>query len=995
MLNTKHADLSLNDPQVLPGLFSKCADMTPNNIAVLHGRETITYKELDLISNRYADYLHQTHGIERGDMVCVVYERGINFIMAILSILKCGAAYVPIDAKEPADRRRDIIEDVSPKLILVQPKYRADFDFSNCVSLEDLITDIYTFSPAPRQAHIHSHDLACVFFTSGSTGRPKGVLLPHLALTGLICSPRYLTITSDDKVLSSSSIAFDAASFEIWTALANSATLVCIDYETIINPEAFAAFLDHQDISIMWITSALFDQVVAFKPGMFKKVKYLLSGGDVVNPKTVYKVLNNDQGRPKAFINGYGPTETGILATFQMITEMHDDKKPLPIGKALADTELYVLDGDRKPVSPGEPGELYIGGHRLARGYLKLPEKTAKSFVQNPFTGNPTDMLYRTGDLVRFRSDGSLEFTGRADRQIKFRGFRLELDGIENVLVSHPDVANAVIKMIKIINEKTLVAYIQLETGKKDSFSTDDYKTYLSGKMPSYSVPRVIMVMDQLPVTPRGKIDRKQLPDPVIHEQVRKNALAPRTEIEKIIYDVWADCLGIQSFGVTDNFFDLGGSSILLATVYTGIRSRIPKPFSLEAFLVNPTIEGLARTIDEDGGQIDHADELREVETDAILAPGIRPDWSSPTGGEGDAVLLTGATGFLGAHLLAELLEKSDRPVYCLIRPHGDTPLNAHLHSALHRLGLDHILDAADRIRPIPGDLAEHGLGLSSLDHQRILDNCSHIIHCGAYVHHIYPYARLKTSNSLSTLELIKIAMQGRPKKLSFVSTASAVTGCDAEGIGYEGKVGEHPATFFGGYALSKWVSERLVQQAFERGMSGLILRPGNVFANSETGVSSPVSSNFALLMMRAYLDSGLAPDLDLVFEAVPVNQLAQAIVSSTLGDCDQAILNLTNPLEIPLKDYTALLSGLTDKTIEIVPFADWKQRVIDPLVESNPLYPLTLYFQDSPSKEIMHFETALGQAELVRHGIAFPKDYSKLLQNAFDKTLRGALGLG
>jgi len=994
MFNIKHADLSLNDPQVLPGLFSKCADMTPNNIAVVHGRETITYKELDLISNRYADYLHQTHGIERGDMICVAYDRGINFIMAILSILKCGAAYVPIDAKEPADRRRDIIEDVLPKLILVQPKYRKDFDFSNCVSLEDLFSEIYTFSPAPRQAHIHSNDLACVFFTSGSTGRPKGVLLPHLALTGLICSPRYLTITSDDKVLSSSSIAFDAASFEIWTALANCATLVCIDYETIINPEAFAAFLDHQDISIMWITSALFDQVVAFKPGMFKKVKYLLSGGDVVNPKTVYKVLNNDQGRPKAFINGYGPTEAGILATFQMITEMHNDKEPLPVGKALADTELYVLDEDRKPVSLGEPGELYIGGHRLANGYLKLPEKTAKTFIQNPFTGNPTDILYRTGDLVRFRPDGSLEFTGRADRQIKFRGFRLELDGIENVLVSHPDVANAAVKMVKIIDEKTLVAYIQPEAGKKDDFSTDKYKTYLSGKMPSYSVPRVIMVLDQLPVTQRGKIDRKQLPDPIIREQARENAIAPRTEIEKIIYDVWVGCLGFKTFGVTDNFFEIGGSSILLVTVYIGIRRRIPKPFTLEAFLVNPTIEGLARTIDEDGGQVDHTDELREAENDATLTPGIRPNWSSSKGAGGDAVLLTGSTGFLGAHILAELMEKTDRPVYCLIRPHGDTSLDKHQHLALHRLGLDHILNAADRIRPIPGDLGEHGLGLSPLDHQRIQDNCSHIIHCGAYVHHIFPYARLKASNSLSTLELIKLAMNGRPKKLSFISTASAVTECNGEGIGYEGRVGEHPATFFGGYALSKWVAESLVQQAFERGMSGLILRPGNVFANSETGVSSPVSSNFALLMMRAYLDSGLAPDLDLFFEAVPVNQLAQAIVSSTLGDCDQSILNLSNPLEIPLNDYTKLLSELTDKKIDIIPFSHWKQKVITPLAESSPLYPLTLYFQDNPSEEIMHFETALGQAELMRHGIEYPKDYSELLRNAFDKTLRGALGL-
>ena len=993
MFTAKHADLSLNDPQELSSLFSKCADTTPNNIAVVHGRETITYKELDQLSNRYADFLHQTHHVDRGDFVCVAYERGINFIIAILSILKCGAAYVPIDAKEPAQRRRDIIEDAAPKLILVQPKYRNDFDFLNCISIEDL-TNIYAYSPAPRNAHTHSDDLACVFFTSGSTGRPKGVLLPHLSLTGLIRSPRYLTITPEDRILSSSSIAFDAASFEIWTALANSATLVCIDYETIINPEAFADFLDHQDITVMWITSALFDQVVAFRPGMFKKVKYLLSGGDVVNPKTVYKVLNNDQGRPGAFINGYGPTETGILATFHMVTELDNDNEPLPIGKALADTVLYVLDEEQKPVPPGEPGELYIGGHRLAKGYLKLPERTAKSFIKNPFTGNPTGILYRTGDLARFRPDGSLEFKGRADRQIKFRGFRLELDGIENVLISHSDVANAVIKMLKINEEKTLVGYVQPEPGSKDSFSVADYKVYLNNKLPSYAVPAVIMILNQMPVTQRGKIDRKKLPNPVLEKQERNDLVAPRTKTEKIIYDVWSDCLGREFFGVTDNFFDIGGSSILLATVYTEIREQIPLPFTLDAFLENPTIEGLARTIDEDNGQVDHADEFTQAEADAMLNSSIQPSWSDLCKENANAVLLTGSSGFLGCHLLAELLEQTDRPIYCLIRPHENESLHEHQHSAMQHLDLNRALAAADRIRPVAGDLAVQGLGLSLLDHQRIQDNCSHIIHCGAYVHHIYPYSRLKVANSLSTLELIKISFRGRPKKLSFVSTVSAVTEYDAQGIGYEGRVGEHPAGFFGGYALSKWVSERLLVQAFDRGMSGLILRPGNIFANSETGVSSPVSTNFALLMMRAYLSSGFAPDLDLVFEAVPVNLLAQAIVAATFGNDDRTMLNLSNPHEITLQDYVELLSEVTGKKIEIIPFAQWKQRVIEPLTESSPLFPLTLYFQDEPAEEIMHFETSLGQAALARHKIAYPKDYKKLLADAFDKTLRGALGI-
>jgi len=998
MSHTAHADLSLDDPQELPGLFSKCADLTPNNIAVVHGREKITYKELDILSNRYADWLRRVHRVQRGDLVCVGYERGIRFMTAILAVLKCGAAYVPIDLREPAERRRYIVEDAAPKLVLVRPGDRDAFAFATCASLED-VANLYVYSPEPWRVHIDAQDLACVFFTSGSTGKPKGVLLPHLALTGLILSPRYLTITAQDRVLSSSSIAFDAASFEIWTAFANSATLVCVDYETIINPEAFADFIGHEDISVMWVTSALFDQLVAFRPGMFRKVKYLLSGGDVVNPKTVYKVLNNDQGRPRAFINGYGPTETGILATFQMYSELGDPDRPLSIGKALADTVLYVLDEDRKAVPVGEPGELYIGGHRLAKGYLRLPERTAASFIPNPFTGNPTDVLYRTGDLVRFRPDGSLDFVGRADRQIKFRGFRLELDGIENAMVGHPAVANAAVQMVKINGEKTLVGYLQLEPGHEDGFVVADYKAYLGEKMPSYSVPAVMMVLDELPVTSRGKIDRKHLPEPVIEEEVREDLVAPRTETERIIHEVWAECLGRTAFGVTDNFFDLGGSSILLATVYAGIRERIPRPFELDAFLETPTIEGLARTIDEVGGRADLSGEAVQAERDAVLDPSIRPEpGPAPVSGtEADAVLLTGGTGFLGGHLLAELLRATRRPVYCLIRPGEDRSLVEQLRANLERLMLDDVWgDQAGRIRPVAGDLGESGLGLSSLDHQRLRENCSHIIHCGAWVHHIYPYSRIKGPNSHSTLELIKLAMRGVPKKLAFVSTVSAVSEVDDNRVGYEGRVGEHPAPFFGGYALSKWVSERLLAQAFERGMSGLILRAGNIFANSVTGVASPAGSNFALLMMRAYIDSGLAPDLDLVFEATPVDVLASTMTTLTLAeDCDRTMLNLSSPLEIDLRAYLDLLGELTGKHIEIVPYEEWQRRVIVPLTESSPLYPLTLYFQGGPSEEYMHFETALAQAARARHGIEYPGDYRKLLGEAFDKTLRRALGVG
>ena len=986
MLNIKHADLTLNDPQELSWLFTKAAELAPDNLAVVHNENSITYKELDLLSNRYAKYLRDVHTIQSGDMVCVVYDRGIDFIISILAILKCGATYVPIDAKEPSSRHKMIIEDVNPKLMIIEEKYTQNFEFSNYITIGK-VEDIQNYSDARKNLNIAGHNIACVFFTSGSTGKPKGVLMPHTGIAGLIMSPHYLTIGANDNILSSSSIAFDAASFEIWTALLNSATLVCIDYEVIINPEEYANFLEKHNITVMWVTSALFDQLVAFRAGMFKKVKYLLSGGDVVNPKTVYKVLNNEEGRPDAFINGYGPTEAGILATFHIVRDLDDENSPLPVGKALADTVLYVLDAEQKPVGVGETGELYIGGHRLARGYLNLPEKNAEHFIRNPFTSNPIDMLYRTGDLVHFNSEGSLQFSGRADRQIKFRGFRLELDGVENVLVSHQYVANAAIKMIKYKSEKILVAYIQLEKNQEDNFFLSEYILYLKSKMPVYSVPSEIVVLDKLPVTQRGKIDRKQLPDPVFKEKACLNIVKPQTQTQKIIYDVWSECLGRTEFGIKDNFFELGGSSILLATVYAGIRSKINKPFSLNTFFEMPTIEGLATSIDEHGGQFDHDVEFSDAKRDAILDESMLPNWSDTSKISKNIILLTGSMGYLGGHVLFELLEKTDSDVYCLLRSHEDVSLYKQQVHSLKKLKLEDALKFSDRIHTISGDISKEKLGLNDADYEFILNNATHIIHCAAAVNHMYGYSKLKTSNSLNTVEFIKLSMNGREKKMSYISTESAISENNADGVGYEAEVSKVPGDFFGGYALTKWVSERLLEQAFDRGMSGLILRPGNIFLNTKTGISSPITSNFALLMMRAYVDTSLAPDLGFVYEAVPVNQLAEAIVSLSLSECNKTMLNLSNQNEISLKEYISILSSITKKDIKIVPFEEWKKRVIDPLKETSPLFSLSLYFQDDLSEELMHFDTSLTQIQLQKNGVHFDDDYKKLLSDAFSKT--------
>lgn len=1000
LLSAPLADLSLDDPQNLPGIFSRVASQLPNAIAVKHGRECITYGELETLSNRIAHWLQQVHRVERGDLVCIAYPRGIDFMVAMLAALKCGAAYVPVDLREPLERRRMIVEDATPKCLIVIDEQRQDFElgrpFVEPVTLPSL-ADSYSWSPEPLGLHVDSEDLACVFFTSGSTGRPKGVLLPHIAISGLILSPRYLSILSSDRVLSSSSIAFDAASFEIWTALLNGAMLVCVDYECIINPEAFSDFIARNAITIMWVTTALFDQLVAFRPGIFSGVKYLLSGGDVVSPKTVHKVLSHPGGRPRAFVNGYGPTEAGILATFYTVTELDDMSTPLPIGRPLADTALYVLDGDQNPVPAGEAGELYIGGHRLAKGYLNLPEKTASQFLVNPFSGDPFDRLYRTGDLVRFREDGNLCFLGRADRQVKFRGFRVELDGLEQVLTNHDSIANAAVVMIKNNQQKVLVGYVQPELDCAESFDLAEYREWLAGQLPDYSIPSVLTVVDALPLTPRGKIDRKRLPEPVFESQRISKAVAPRNATEQLLWDVWSECLATQEIGVTDDFFELGGDSILVVSVYALIREKIDRPFDLDAFFLSPTIESLARIIDRSGGHADHGEEREAVMADSVLDDAVVPRWTSVQD-ESDvsSVLLTGSTGFLGSHLLAFLLQRLDVPIYSLMRlgSSGAESLRSRQLESFDRYGLGPF-ELDDRFRPIACDLGKSGLGLSRANIQRLRNDCSHVIHCGAFVNHVFGYDHLRSANAVSTLELIRLCLSGRPKKLSLVSTVSAVPQVDAHGFGLEVEVCDQPADSFGGYALSKWVAERLVSQAFGRGLDGLILRPGNIFASEHSGVTSSVHTNFSLLMMRAYLTTGMAPDLDLWFEAVPVDCLAEAIVALTMnaGTSRQAF-NLSNPKAIPLKDYLHLLEEISGRSIEIVPYDRWRRDVILPLTKNDPLYPLALYFQGQPVHEIQRFKAEAATDCLQQLGIKFSTDYQAMLSRSYRKTLRETMDL-
>jgi len=491
---------------------------------------------------------------------------------------------------------------------------------------------------------------AYLIYTSGSTGTPKGVLVSHRAVTRLVLNTNYVALSAADRMAQASNVAFDAATFEIWGALLNGAAIVGVTQQLALSLREFAARLHDQRITVMFLTTALFNQVAREVPSAFGGFDTLLVGGEAVDPQWMQVVLRH--GPPRRLLNAYGPTETTTFATWFPVQAVPDEATIIPIGRPLANTQVYLLDHWFQPVPVGVPGALYIGGDGLARGYLNRPDLTAERFVPNPFADfgfwildfgldpiqNPKskiqngERLYKTGDLARYRPDGNIEFLGRIDQQVKLRGFRVELDEIAIILRQHPAVQETVVLMREDIpGDKRLVAYVVEGSGDRDqgpgsedretsrqadketegrgtiyrALPTPDprplipeLRAFLAARLPDYMLPSAFVLLDALPLTPNGKVDRRALPRPDQERPLDGPAyLAPRTHDEARLAEIWATALGVAQVGIQDNFFELGGHSLLALQVISKIRATFEVEVPLRRLFELPTVAELAAEI--------------------------------------------------------------------------------------------------------------------------------------------------------------------------------------------------------------------------------------------------------------------------------------------------------------------------------------------------------------------------------------------------------------
>lgn len=582
-------------------LFEEKVQQYPDSIAVNFANEQLTYQELNTRSNKLAQYL-QKLGVCSEVLVGICISQSIEMIIGLLGILKAGGAYVPLDPTYPQERLNFMLEDAQVSVLLTQEKLLKHFEgFSNKIISLDQDWQIITQEKEDNlKSDLNSDNLAYVIYTSGSTGKPKGVAVPHKAVNRLVCNTNYIKLSASDKIAQASNTSFDAATFEIWGALLNGAQLVGISKDVTLSPHEFGLQLREKGINVLFLTTALFEQIARDAPQAFATLEYLLFGGETVDLRWVIKILKH--GATKHLIHVYGPTENTTFSSYYCVEEL-PSATSFPIGRPITNTQIYILDTHLQPVPIGVIGELYIGGDGLAREYLSRTELTAKHFIPDPFNNKPKTRLYKTGDLARYLPDGNIEFLGRIDNQVKIRGFRIELSEIEAVLSQHLAVRETVVIVSEDVpDDQYLVAYIvpnqkQIPTQDVQSFASL-LRQFLKEKLPEYMVPRAYVVLKSLPLTPNGKVDRRALPTPDTITFNNQDYVAPRSQVEELLAEIWAKILGKEQVGVHDNFFELGGHSLLATQLTSRIRDTFQIDLPVRNLFETPTVEQLARYID-------------------------------------------------------------------------------------------------------------------------------------------------------------------------------------------------------------------------------------------------------------------------------------------------------------------------------------------------------------------------------------------------------------
>jgi amino acid adenylation domain-containing protein len=595
-------DSSANEcaqPHSIVSLFEAQAERTPEAIAVQLGQDRLSYRELNERSNQLARAL-QRRGVKSSSLVATSFERSLEMIVAMLAVLKAGCAYVPLDSSYPLERLTMLVGDAQPSVVLTQEKLAGGLPESAasviCIDTEWPAIGREERGNLPTLAHPDS--LAYVIYTSGSTGKPKGVLVTHHNVVRLLRStdPWFGFGETDVWTLFHSS-SFDFSVWEIWGCLLTGGRLVIVPYLVTRSPQDFYSLLAQEQVTVLNQTPAAFYQLIHVEEAGLTKplaLRHVIFGGEALNFASLRPWLKRHGDRAPQLVNMYGITETTVHVTYRPLTmaDVEGESRSL-IGIPIPDLRLYVLDARQRPVPEGVVGEIHVGGAGVAQGYLNRPELTAERFIADPFSDIAGARMYKSGDLARQLPTGDLEYLGRADTQVKIRGFRIELGEIDAALVEHPAVQQAATIVRKdATGDPRLLAYFVIKSGC--AATSAEIREHLQAKLPAHMIPNACVPIDAIPLTINGKVDHAALPDPQIVTRAGPHSEASLSPIEQLIAGIWRRRLNIDQIGRDDNFFDVGGDSLMLVNVHRDLQTELAVEIPVTALFEFTTVRTLA-----------------------------------------------------------------------------------------------------------------------------------------------------------------------------------------------------------------------------------------------------------------------------------------------------------------------------------------------------------------------------------------------------------------
>lgn len=886
-------------------LIEKIAKEYPDNIAVTYNSEQITYSELVKRSTAIAQTLIKS-GVQRKDCVSVLFkEKDINLICSILGILKAGAAFLAIYSDYPDERIKYILDNSKSKLLITENEFKNKSFNIPLLFIDDINPEEkISIDKFPK---VLPDDTAYIIYTSGSTGNPKGTMQSHNNLINFVYSfNKYLdnSLTEKDIFLSVTNICFDVSMSEIFTALMYGANLHLYKDLNYASTSELAKYIVDNNITFAYFPpSMLHDIYEELKKYDNVPLNKMLVGVEPIKALTLknYLSLNKDM----KIINGYGPSETTICCTMFKFDKNIPDNYITPIGSPIGNSKILICDKMKKLVPIGVVGEIYVQGECVGNGYLNNPEKTAESF-------DLKNRIYKTGDSAKWLADGSILFVGRNDNQIKYRGYRIDMGEIEATIRKIPGVKNCIVLLNKKENNYSLIAFIILDNLK---LTEEKFRNILITKLPHYMIPSEFMFLDDFPLNTSGKVDRKKLFN-LLEKTTTYKYVSPRNNVEQILADIWAKTLNLERVGIEDNFFSIGGDS-LSAIKIVATASKYGITLSAQSFYKYPTIKLLVKYA------IDKKEVSNLKDTYSTNKVTLKKNQISNISGD---ILLVGATGFLGSHILYDLIHNTNFRIYCLIRGKSEEHARKRLKDRLNYYfndTLDSYLD--NRIITLQGDFSEYNLGLSEDNYSKLLSTIDTVINTAATVKHLGDYSYFEKINVTSVKNLIAFCKKSQSIKLVHISTLSVAGNTNnKEGKYIFTEENLYINQDFGDnvYISTKFLAEKLLFDAINDGLNVTIFRLGNITWRSNDGkFQYNDKENLFFNLMEYIIKVKELPNAleEKTFNLSPVEDCSRLIVSILLNNNKNNVYHIYNHNTLTLEQIVNYLNifGLNIKFID------------------------------------------------------------------------------